>query len=337
MPKNKTIPLVYIYSILAILISYFGVVFAPFTILSALFVPVILSAIIYGYGLSNGIYVGLGIIVFNVINTFIFADNLSIYGLIYSVFIVTSGLVIGFNHIKKTSFNSFLISLGFYYTVCAMILFAAIKYMFQVDVTAIVRFYFVETYNMFYEVIKLYNPNLLSTIGIHEYELFNTLYCIMPGIVPFMAIMLIVLTCFIQYAICKLVINNYLIKKSSFADGFDKFKLTFISAIVFLISFLINNSNINNMLCMVALNIFMIISMLYIMEAAAILYYKLKQSITARALRMLLFCVIVVFLFVISAFFTIVNIFYVFIFIGLTDSIFDYRKLGENNNENYEE
>ena len=159
----------------------------------------------------------------------------------------------------------------------------------------------------------------------------------MPGVIPFVVIMCIIITTFIQYAICKSVINSYFIKQSNFADGFEKFKLTFISAIVFLISFLLNNSGINDMLSMIALNVFMIIFILYIMEAASVLYYKLKQSITSRALRVFLFCTIVTLALITSAFFPIVNIFYVFVFIGLTDSIFDYRKLGENNNENYEE
>ena len=75
MARNKTIPLVYIYSILAILISYFGLVFTPVALLSAVVVPVVLSAIMYGYGISNGMYTALGIIVFNSVNTSV-AGNL---------------------------------------------------------------------------------------------------------------------------------------------------------------------------------------------------------------------------------------------------------------------
>ena len=337
MVRNKTIPLVYIYSILAILISYFGLVFAPIALLSALVVPVILSVIMYGYGICNGIYTALSIIVFNSVNTFLFTDNLSFYGLIYSVFTVISGLVIGTNHIKKTSYKTFLICVGTYYTICSLMFFAVVKYLLRFDVTNFVRFYFVESYNMVFEALRVYYPSLLSTIAIPEYELFNTFYCVMPGMVPFMTIMSIIFTTFVQYGICKLLINNYFIKNLNFSDGFEKFKLTFFSAIVFLISFLINSSNINNILSMVSLNVFMIIFMLYIMEAASILYYKLKQSITSRAFRILLFCVIAVFSIAISVFVPVVNIFYIFVFIGLTDSIFDYRKLGENNNENYEE
>ena len=333
MTLKKSIDLHYLYPVLAIIISFLGFNYGVFALISFLFVPAVISVMMYRYSIWDGLYTILAIVIFTLLNTCLYNQQAIIMSFAYSLFIAVSGIMLGICFVKKFSFKRALIVLTGFYTVCSAVVFAALKYIFDINITEIFRAFFVEAYSLFFETLQMYNPQLSSAISIPEYDLFNIFYSVMPGLVPYFTIAVSIFTSLVQYTISKSTLTSALIDNSDFFDGFEKFKLSVVSAVFFLLTFLLNTSGIDNMLSMINLNVFLSIATLYIIEAISLIYFSLKKSVISRALRILMVVGIVIFSFVISSLFPIINIVYLFIFVGLSDSIFNYRKLGDNQNE----
>ena len=127
MTRKKSIDLHYLYPVLAIIISFLGFNYGVFALISFLFVPAVISVMMYRYSIWDGLYTILAIVIFTLLNTCLYNQQAIIMSFAYSLFIAVSGIMLGICFVKKFSFKRALIVLTGFYTVCSAVVFAALS------------------------------------------------------------------------------------------------------------------------------------------------------------------------------------------------------------------
>lgn len=324
----------YIYILCTIMLAFAAVTNALFLLPAFIIVPSFLAKISYKNTGWDFIYVSLALLVFSMVTGY--ATN---GGIVFTAIVILSLIVngciiyVGF----KKKFSAFKIILSLIATDILFILgvLAYVKYGLSINITSILRQYLSLIYDNFIKIMHMYNPESTTLLDDNKFTAFNLFYNIIPGIIPAVIIISSMFLSALKYAAGKLLCREVFIENSNFSDGFDKIRASAVSNVVLIITFVISMTG-NDYYSMIALNLFYITVAYYVLVALAIIDFKLKIRITSQFKRFMIFILIGV-----SSVFTIlmfpaVNIFLVGALFGFIDTIFDYRKL-KNNNEDEED
>ncbi len=336
MSETKTNNSIYMLSISTVLIFFISLYNQYLIIPALVLLPALISKIIYEYSVWDGVYSALAILIFSLLSVFVTGTNYTYTILVLWTMVVLPGFVIGISFSKRLCFKDMLIISFITESVLVLIAFAFIKYFYNADITSAVRTSLIDTYLQFVEFIEVYYPEMLTVFKSDKYMVFNIFYTVMPGLVPFVLMLSGFVFFVLRYVTSKIILKKAFIIKSDFIDGIDKFKLSRTASIVFIASLIITLSGTQNKTAMIALNILLIIIIMYFFEAAALLNYKLKQTSASYSRRIAVFAFIIAVSVVATFVFPVVNVFYLGIFIGFLDSIFDYRKLNSKEGATHE-
>lgn len=278
------------------------------------------------YGADKTVYINVSAVIFYVVASF-FNKTLIITDIAQLCVILLPGIITGACFKKKLAFKDTMIAvLGFYFLVLLGVL-CVCKYKFNMDITGQLRDVTTRNFTDQLSVIRSLYPDFSSYITSMEYQIFNTLYVLLPGIIPFATGLVLVFAFLLQYALSKMACTRYLIHEASFQDGFDTFKLGLVTNIafaLFVVTILFEKSA---MVVMICVNAALFILLLYFVSALSFIEYKFKARAFYPGKRLALTALILIVSLITSTIVPIVNFIYIFIFFGFLDSIFDFRKL----------
>lgn len=316
-----------------IVCTFLSMYSATFSLICLFVVPMCVSYSIYTYNISTAVYPIVTSIVFNLICSFLMPTLTLEYASFTLVTLLVPGIIIGFCFKKKFNFNSTMLAcLGFE---CILLLasFAVVKYVYKINITQTLR---ENLYFFYYEQVgtltKL-NPEFSQIVDTYQSEIITAIHTIIPGIIPFVAIVLIVIETALKYCLCKIFNTKLMISDSNFSDGFDKFNLPSLTGIVTLICVCISLLSDSNNTIMFATNVIMINLFLYYSVGISIIEFKLKEKNIVPIARVLIIVVTLIITIIFGLILPVVNLIYVFIFVGILDSIFDFRKLKNNKDD----
>ncbi len=335
--SRRNIDSAYIYIIIATIAAFFGMYFSLLYPLALVLVPVFISYVFVDKGVWETIFTSLAIVIFSFICfAIVKITNLGVVCVCAMIYIIP-GIILGILYTRKSSFKSTLIWLIAFYYLVILLSFAYINYALKLNISNELRVYLTNNFNMFWDLIGIYKPEITNALVTEKYALYNTFYSIIPGLLPFGLTLIFIIISMLQYALGKRISSRVIIRNEYFADGFDTFKLSGVSNIAFIISILVFLADFNNITTMIFMNITAIITMLYTLEAISLLYYKIKQNTPSYSKRIGVTLVIIIGIAASSVFIPITNVILITSLIGFADSIFDFRKISINKDEYYEE
>ncbi len=326
----------YIYIISAILLTFVGINSMLFLIPALVIVPALLAKISYKFSLLEYLYTSLAMILFNVITNYVF-NNSIMFVIGFSVFVTIGGYILFHGLNKKYSASKIIFILIIADMILILASLAFVRYGLNINITSKMRSILSGFYINFTKVMKLYNPEIYATFDENPYESFNVFYNFIPGIIPSVIIILSSVLSIIKYVIAKILSRNTMIEGLNFSDGLDKIRVSAVVNIVALLTFVISMTS-TGFFAMIALNVFYVTMAFYILAALSVLNYKLKTKIASQFKRLILIALALIASVFASISLPVVNVFFVAAIVGFLDSIFDFRKLKTNNeDEDYEE
>ena len=201
------------------------------------------------------------------------------------------------------------------------------KFIFEFNIASELREIFLNNFNDNLSILKSLSPEAAEQLKNSEHQIFNTLYVLVPGILPFVFSLVFIFTFLLQYAMSKIVCTGYFVRSSHFQDGFESFKPGIVTNIVLAFMIMTILFETSNNMVMICLNIAIIILMLYYITTISYIEFKFKQRGYYAGKRFGLIAAIVAISVVSSLFLPVINMIYIFVFFGFLDSIFDFRKL----------
>lgn len=316
-----------------IMLSVFASKYSSLLFVVSLFlVPALNSHITCKCSFVTAVYADISAIIFGIVSSLI-SDTFSYFDLMTYLYIIIPGMIIGLSFKNKKSFKDIMIySLAFDFLMLIGIL-AIVKFGFGFNLTKEIQNTIVALYDEYIDIFKALYPASAKELDNVRNTLFEAMYIGIPGIVPFVASVLFMFTFLLKYAMCKIACMKQLITSGNFADGFDTFRpgiVTNISMLIFLFFSFFGDSIFFSLMCA---NCVLFILMLYFVGALSFIEYKLKASIFYPLRRFAILVAILVVTFILTLQAPIVNFLYIFILIGITDSLFDFRKLKNKKGE----
>lgn len=325
----------YIYIISAILLTFVGINSILFLIPALVIVPALLAKISYKFSFVEYLYTSLAMILFNVITNYVFHNRI-IFVVGFSLIVSIGGYLIFYGLNNKYSASKIILMLIVADMILILALLAYVKYGLNVNITSGMRSILSEFYMNFTKVLKLYNPEIFATFEENPYESFNVFYNFIPGIIPSVIIIFSSILAIVKYVIAKILCRNTMIQGLNFSDGLDKIRVSAVVNIVALFTFVISMTS-TGFFAMIALNVFYVTLAFYILAALSVLNFKLKSKIASQLKRLLLIALALGASVFASMSLPVVNVFLIAVIVGFLDSVFDFRKLKTNNEDEDDE
>ncbi len=316
-----------------IVLSVFASKYSPLLFILSLFlVPALNSYITCSSTLSAVVYTNTAAIIFGVVSSWI-SGAFSFFDLLSYLYLIIPGMIIGLSFKNKQSFKNIMVySIAFDFLMLIVIL-AVVKFGFNFNLTKEIQNTIVALYDEYLDIFKSLSPISAKELNDVRHALFEVMYIGIPGTVPFVASVMFMFTFLLRYAICKITCMKQLVNSGNFADGFDTFRLgivTNISMLIFLFFSFFGDSRLFSLMCA---NCVLFILMLYFVGALSFIEYRLKSGICYPIRRFAILIVIMAATLILTLQAPIVNFLYIFILIGITDSLFDFRKLKNKKGE----
>lgn len=317
-----------LFGIFAITISYLSIYNLLFLIVTYLAIPMLISRIYYQNGFISSLYVGIAIIVFNNICCYICNHPyINSAAFIFTLYCLVYGYILGFCFKKHYSYQNILKTTCAFDFILILLVFAVLKYYAKVDITLLIRRISSDSFYDFVEWIDIIKPDIDLSFLDDKTSILEFFYIFIPGIIPAITIIFSLISSTIRFFVCKSFIRQYLIKDENFSDGFDKFRVSSVTNIVFILCIIINLSDNTNVLTITCMNMIFVISVLYSINTISIIEYNLKKrsvSVLYRVGMTILYFIIAA---VVTGIIPIITIPDLLIITGFSDGIFDYRKL----------
>ena len=257
----------------------------------------------------------------------IISPHMSLHDMLILPLIIIPGITMGFSFTKKCAFKDILVyQIAFYFLFFIAIL-AGLRFFYDFDMTKELREITVTGFGEQIGILKNFSSDFNINYEDVESQIFNMLYVVLPGTIPFGVFLISIAAFLIQYAFCRGFCAKYFIKTSTFLDGFDTFKVGIPTNVVFVLSLITAFLDSSMFIVMISINIAMIILVLYLVETLSLIEHKLKVLGQNAIKRKIIIFIIMITSLVFSTLLPIINVFYIFIILGITDSIFDFRKL----------
>ena len=332
--KNKS---KYFNDVLAIIITALGLFNTWFFLPAILFSPVLICKTFFRKSIFETVYLCITIFVFNLICSVVTGHTTTFYAFCFSASVIAYGIILGLGFRKKNSFKDIYTVMTLFNCALVVVIFAFIKLKLDINIHKVVRSELIDGYNAFVRIVKYYNPQITEVISIDNYDYINMFYMIIPGLLPFFVVLFSGITSAIQYCVAKFMCISDIINTNNFNDGIDKFKITWITNFILVLTQIIVLADFNAFLTMMCLNLVFVILAVICLNGFAVIYFKIKLKVCSHSIRILLVIGFMFLLVAVSLVFPIINGVYLLIFIGITDCIFDYRKLKEIKEGYYEE
>lgn len=313
-------------------ISAHGIVLAFFSIPCA---AVLVAYITYVCGISAGVMTTVASAVFNLI-VFALMYGFDALGMCMALFSVVPGLFCGICLSKKLPARSTLFITAFSVAVFPILLLAYVKYSLKFNISDYFSDTFIQYVNNYLLLVKSIYPETADMLSGKESEIFSFVAIYLPGIIPCFVIMLCLIYAAFVCWLGKTACRRTMICNSDFVQGLDMFFLPKITALFLLVSMIFLFLDTDNITFMLFLNAIIVIFTLYAFEGFSFLVYKLRQKNYRFFLRVIIIVGIFAALAILSAFMPILNAFFVFAFVGMSDSANDFRRCGYNKGEFHE-
>lgn len=324
--QNKTSNLI-ISTVILMLITLVSQVNIVASLAGIFIIPAVVAFVFCNYGILKSVFSTMAVLVFCAINICIgYIDAFPIL-IVFAFVSVILGYVIGISFSKGYNFSYTLtvsVAIDFIILIIAV---AYCRCILKLDITQEIQNTVSENFFANFDVIK----SLLSQTDIHidEYEeqLFNTLYITLPGLLPFVSFLVSIFVFMIRYFVSKALCRKYLITAEKFTVGFDIFSpgrgtLIFLGVCALGITLSTTNKWMMIFFCSA-----LCVLTLYMLSAFAVIDFKLKEFVSSTAKRVIIMVLICFVLVILSTVLPVLNPFYILAFLGLTDTIFDYRKI----------
>jgi len=333
MSNKITVKELVFYSVAALIFSVLAISNSLLLIPGFFVVSAIISYAVYSCGMWNGIYLSLALLIFNTSYGVTAADGTIVISFLFCTLSIITGFICATGFKKFFNFNKMVFLISAYFTAIFLVSTAVAKYFFDLNINNIIRKVFVELYNNVIAVIKLYNLEESLMLNTGEFEYFNVFYTFMPGLVPCCVILLSMISAIIIYAVSKVMNRKALIENSYFENGSDKFRVNIYTNIFMAISFVIYLTSGVDFYEMIGINMIIIIGSFYVFNTLSLINHKLKMQSPSYVRRAVILFAITVLSVIIMSLNPVINILYLAIFIGFADSIFDFRKLKDKDED----
>lgn len=327
----------YIYGVIVLIGTFLALHNTLFYLAFIFVVPMLLSVITYAYGFTESLMTCVCAAIFSALTSFLSNPPDVVPGVINTLTLCIPGIIIGYCFKIKSSYKDIVISTSIYDFILLLTMLAIVKYANKINITDTVHETMFSIYYSQIDIIKSLNTDFAKTIEQNEETILSALYVCIPGLFPFVATVIIVLANTLKFGLCKMSCSAMMMKKENFSDGFDVFKTSVVSVIAFALfaaTVLIAESM---TAFMIGANAMLVVLFLYYLRGISVTEFKMKQKFVPPVPRLLALTGILIVSLLSATIFPVINIIYVFIFIGVLDAFFDFRKISYNKDEANEE
>lgn len=293
---------------------------------SIFFISTLVSYSICNFSLIKAVCMSGCAVIFYTVTSFV-KHSLAPNDAITLCMLFLPGLVIGISFRAKLSFRDTFFLAVVIDSLILIGLFAVSKYFYKLDITAQIRNTFLADFDDKLNLLKSLSPEVFEQIKSNEHQIFNALYILMPGLIPFASALFFVFFFLVQYGISKLACMEYIIRSNSFNDGFDTFRPGIVTNITMILMFITIMYETSQKVVMVCINLALFIMMMYFITTLSFIEHKLKQRGLYPGKRFGIMIAVIVLTIVFSVIVPVVNFVFIFVFFGFLDSLFDFRKL----------
>lgn len=310
---------------------------SPFVYVLALFaIPVLNAYIVYAFMPLYAVLANIAAVIFCFTINFP-AFNSGLISFMSVSLLLIPGIILGYCFKKKKTFNEIAVFSVAYDFLIFVILMAIVRFVYDVNFTEFLHNALSETFSESFAMIKSINPLVADVFNENEHDIFNAFYIGLPGFVPFAAAIVSMVIFLLRFVMCRIFCVKIFIKEENFASSFDCFRPGLITNCCAIISlFFVYMSEIN-LFTMACFNLLLIVLCVYFAGGLSLLENKIKQKVHYPGRRLFAILTIIVSLIFVSFIIPIINLPYLFIFMGFADSLFDFRKLKQKKGEFYEE
>ncbi len=335
-PQKNTVNII-MNTLSLLVLTILSMYYIPVYIVSVFLIPALVSKMICNNGLAASIFAGLSVIIFCTIYSLTGTMGFEYANIISTMLFLIPGYIIGIGFKKSFRFADTLtasVSLDF---IVSAALIAYCKYGLSINLTEQLRNNMTDfLFNQIDLIASLY-PDAASQLADTESQIFSTMYVVTPGLIPFCIFVLSIIMFLPRYMLSKSFCNRFLIENCKFSGGFDTFSTGIVTFIAFLICIAGITLSSSNLWFMVFFTCFLCISCIYIIVALSIIDFKLKAKTYSAQKRYLLLFLIMILFIILCVVMPVINPVYIFLFIGITDTFFDIRKLKPKKGEFHEE
>lgn len=319
----------YLLTVVMIILTMFSAHSLLFFSLSIFIVPVLISYIICNHCLRHAIYTAVSSTIFYM-TTAVVTKICAPEDIFKIAFLMLPGFSIGLCFTKQGGFRETMFFSVFADSVVFLVLLAVSKYLLKFNLTQEIRDAIVFVFDAQSEILKNIAPDIGEIFSQYGFEIFNIMYLMLPGLVPFSILTIFIIIALVRYAFAKIVCAEFFVRTSKFTDGFDTFRVGLVTNIVLIISGVVMLSTSSAKLSIACTNIVLVVFLLYFVTAISNIEYKLKYKIRYPSTRFLVITFIIICAILLTTMFPVANFFYIFVFFGFMDSLFDFRRLNIN-------
>lgn len=324
---------IYIYSAFILAGTFFAMHNSLLYLIMFFVVPMLISYCFYAYSFTEVILVCLSALIFNFTTTYLTTPDTAVLCVINTLIMCIPGFIIGYCFKIKTSYKDVLIYTSALDLIIILAVLAFVKYATKTNITEVLHNELFALYYNQIDILKSLSDEFAKVIEHNEDSILSILYICIPGLFPFVATVIIVLANTLKFTLCKIICSAMMINNENFSDGFDVFKTSIVSVVTFAILALVVLLSESMNAFMIAANAMLIIVFLYYLQGLSVTEFKMKQKFISPLPRLIIIIGILAISLLTATIFPIINIIYVFVFIGIMDMIFDFRKLNYNKDE----
>lgn len=316
-----------------LLFSHIALYNTPLKLLVFLLIPPVISYMVYKNGMIVTAMMCVSSLIFNVV-TAVYLPSISGYVAVFNTFFLfTPGFVCGVLILKKVKVLDILLAVAISVIIFPLIILAYTKYAFNYnfakEISDIIMVDFARQFNM----LKILYPEISQFMSGNENELFSAMAIYIPGLIPCFAIIISTLYALVIFGFSKSLLKRNMINDLFFIDGLDCIYVPRKVTIALLISLVLMFFETDSVTAMVAINVFLVTLIFYVLHGLSLIEYSLKQKNLNSVVRFISLSGIIILLMLASAFMPILNPLFALAFLGMTDSSSDFRKLYTNKDE----
>ena len=320
----------FLITVAIMLLTLFSMHAAPVFVVSLFPIPVLNAYHICNHSARYAFYADLAAVIFYMV-TSVITRICDVSDIASIAFLIFPGISIGLCFKKNLSFKETMFFTVLGDCIIFIIALAVMKYALNINITSELRDVIVETFDLQTDILKNVYPEVASAFTKFGFQIFSLMYQALPGLVPIAVLTTFLFLELIRYAFCKIACRGYFITSSSFADGFDTFRVGLTTNIALILAGILMISSSSAKISIAGTNVILFIFILYFITAISNIEYKLKYKIRYPATRFLMIVFIMIAAIILTAIVPVANFVYIFIFFGFMDSLLDFRKLNDNN------
>ena len=316
-----------------LLFSHISLYNTPLKLLVFLLMPPVISYMIYKNGIIPTAMMCISSIVFNIL-TAIYLPVISGSIATFNTFLLlVPGFVCGVLISKKLKVLDVLLAVTISVIIFPLIMMAYAKYSANLNFYKEISNIIMVDFDRQFHMMKTLYPEISQFLNGNENELLSAMAVYIPGLMPCIAIIISTIYALIIFGFSKSLLKRNMINDLFFINGLDCIFIPRTVTFALVISLVLMFFETDSVTAMVAINIFLVTLMFYMLHGLSLIEYFLKQKNLNSVVRFISLAGIIILLMLASAFMPLLNPVFSLAFLGMTDSSSDFRKLYTNKDE----